>query len=66
MGRNLMRVMDEVDAVKEELAAEFPSTAIWEKRTDLPAETWGGLGQAYFPSEVQSVIAEKYTRHDEL
>lgn len=61
-----MRVMDEVDAVKKELAAELPSTAIWEMRTDLPAVTWGGLGQAYFPLEVQSIIAEKYTRHDEL
>jgi membrane dipeptidase len=40
MGENLMRVMDEVDAVKEELKDELPSSATYEKRTDLPAE-WG-------------------------
>lgn len=41
MGRNLMRVMDEVDAVAAELQGQTPSTAIWEKRKDLPAQ-WGG------------------------
>ncbi|EXJ86189.1 hypothetical protein A1O1_06559 [Capronia coronata CBS 617.96] len=70
MGGNLMRVMDAVDALKEQLVDELPSSAVWEKRTDLPATSWGGNkdsgAPSYFPLEVQSTIAELYPRHDEL
>lgn len=64
MGENLMTVMDKVDRVKEDLASELPSTAIWEKRTDLPAD-WGGPEQAYLPYEVREVV-NKRVKHDEL
>lgn len=37
MGGNLLRVLDEVDAVKEASAEELPSSAIYDVRTDLPA-----------------------------
>lgn len=46
MGGNLLRVMDEVDEVAEGLATKPPSRDIYEKRTDLPAHTWGGPGYA--------------------
>ncbi|KAH7024404.1 membrane dipeptidase [Microdochium trichocladiopsis] len=62
MGRNLMRVMDAVDAVKEELKYELPSTAIWEKRKDLPA-TWG---EEYYPYEVRDARKKLQIVHDEL
>lgn len=64
MGRNLMRVMDEVDAVSETLRSQTASTAIWEKRTDLPAR-WGGDGNMFYPYEVQDIQA-KIPTHDEL
>lgn len=64
MGRNLMRVMDEVDAVSESLKSETASTAIWEKRSDLPAQ-WGGDGNMFYPYEVQDIQA-KIPQHDEL
>jgi membrane dipeptidase len=59
-----MRVMDEVDKVKEQLKDEVPSSAIWEKRTDLPAD-WGGPGQAYLPYEVRDIVNGR-VKHDEL
>ncbi|KKY32750.1 putative membrane dipeptidase [Diaporthe ampelina] len=64
MGRNLMRVMDEADAVSESLKHEKASTAIWEKRTDLPAQ-WGGDNNMFYPYEVQDIQA-KIPQHDEL
>jgi membrane dipeptidase len=64
MGENLMRVMDQVDAVAAQLKDELPSTAIWEQRTDLPAQ-WGGPGQAYWPYEVRDHVAAM-VKHDEL
>jgi membrane dipeptidase len=64
MGENLMRVMDEVDKVKEQMIGQLPSTAIWEKRTDLPAN-WGGPGQAYLPYEVRDIVNARI-KHDEL
>ncbi|KAG8162348.1 hypothetical protein KVR01_008113 [Diaporthe batatas] len=64
MGRNLMRVMDEVDAVSERLKSEKASQAIWEKRTDLPAQ-WGGDGNMFYPYEIQD-IQSKIPQHDEL
>lgn len=59
-----MRVMDQVDVVKEQMKNELPSTAIWEKRKDLPAN-WGGPGQAYLPYEVREVVNNR-PKHDEL
>jgi len=64
MGENLMRVMDQVDRVKEQMKDKLPSSAIWEKRTDLPAN-WGGPGQAYLPLEVRDVVNSRL-KHDEL
>ena len=65
MGTNLMRVMDEVDAVSEQLREELASPVIYEKRTDLPAK-WAGVDSVYWPYEVQDVIAKKFPNHDEL
>jgi membrane dipeptidase len=59
-----MRVMDEVDRVKERLKDQLPSTAVWHKRSDLPAN-WGGPEQVYLPYEVQDVV-NKRVEHDEL
>jgi len=64
MGENLMRVMDKVDAAKDSMKDLLPSSAIWEKRTDLPAN-WGGPGQAYLPYEVRDLV-NKRVKHDEL
>jgi membrane dipeptidase len=64
MGENLMRVMDQVDGVKEQMKHKLPSSAIWEKRTDLPAN-WGGPGQAYLPLEVRDLVNSRL-KHDEL
>ena len=44
MGGNLMRVMDKVDEVSEGMKDRLPSSAIWEKRMDLPSVKWGGGG----------------------
>ena len=65
MGRNVMRVMDEVDAVAESLKNELPSSAIWEKRQDLPAK-WGGEGNVYYPYAVQEAQKKLFSAHDEL
>lgn len=60
-----MRVMDEVDAVKEKLKDELPSSAIYEHRKDLPA-AWGGANDAYLPYEVRDAVARMFPKHDEL
>ncbi len=60
-----MRVMDEVDAVKEQLKDELASSAIYETRTDLPAE-WAGANSMYWPYEVQETVARIFPKHDEL
>lgn len=65
MGGNLMRVMDEVDAVRDSLIDEIPSTAVWEKRTDLPA-SWGGRNNAYYPPDVVDGQWDSIPVHDEL
>lgn len=65
MGGNLMRVLDEVDAVSVSLRGEKPSTAIWEKRSDLPAK-WGGDGDVFYPHAVQEAQKELFRGHDEL
>lgn len=65
MGGNVMRVMDEVDAVRDTLVERLPSTAIWEKRSDLPAN-WGGPSEAFFPYEVRETKAKMAPVHDEL
>lgn len=69
LGGNLMRIMDEVDAVSARLKKErLPSSAIWEKRTDLPSTKWGGGGQhsVYWPPDVKAAVEKMYIRHDEL
>ena len=64
MGGNLLRVMDEVDAVKARSTHQLPSAAIWDRRTDLPAE-WGGTGDLLYPPDVREAKnAQVY--HDEL
>jgi membrane dipeptidase len=65
MGRNVMRVMDEVDVVAEALKGQLPSAAIWEKRKDLPAK-WGGEGDAYYPYAVREAQKTLFPVHDEL
>lgn len=65
MGRNLMRVMDQVDTVSAQLKSQTPSSAIWEKRKDLPAQ-WGGDANMFYPTEVQEVQAKMIPQHDEL
>ncbi|KAK5115301.1 hypothetical protein LTR62_001501 [Meristemomyces frigidus] len=64
MGRNILRVMDEVDTVREAMQDKLASTAVWEGRKDLPAR-WGGAGDAYFPYEVKAKQGEIFA-HDEL
>jgi len=59
-----MRVMDEVDKVRDSLQAELPSSAIWEKRKDVP-KAWGGPGNAYLPLDVQEIVKSR-PKHDEL
>ena len=65
MGGNLMRVMDEVDAVSESLQKEKVSSAIWEQRKDLPAQ-WGGPNEAYYPYAVRDAQEKLFVGHDEL
>ena len=57
MGANLMRVMDEVDAVAEQSAGESASPEVYENRTDLPAASasWG----QYLPDVVKQYLADK-------
>ena len=68
LGGNLMRIMDKVDAVADELKDRLPSSAIWEKRDDLPATKWGGGGvqQVYWPGDVKEAVDKMRVRHDEL
>jgi membrane dipeptidase len=67
MGGNLMRIMDKVDAVSESLKTRLPSSAVWEKRTDLPSTKWGGGGiQVYWPNDVKDTVEKMQIRHDEL
>ncbi|RVX67415.1 hypothetical protein B0A52_08768 [Exophiala mesophila] len=67
LGGNLMRIMDQVDAVSERLKDRIPSSAIWEKRTDLPSTKWGGGGShVYWPQDVRVKVEKMYLRHDEL
>lgn len=65
MGGNIMRVMDEVDAVGKSLQSKLPSVAIWEKRQDLPAK-WGGQDDAYYPYAVRDAQKKLFPIHDEL
>ncbi|KAH8885858.1 membrane dipeptidase [Thozetella sp. PMI_491] len=64
MAGNLLRVMDEVDAVKEKSNHLLPSAEIWHLRKDLPAE-WGGAGDLLYPVDVRKA-KESQIRHDEL
>lgn len=64
MGGNLLRVMDEVDAVKEQLAGTLPSAEVWERRKDLPAQ-WGGREDMLYPADVKEIKKTIHV-HDEL
>jgi hypothetical protein len=64
MGENLMRAMDQVDTMAEEMKGKLPSSAISEMRADLHAN-WGGPEQVYLPMEVKEAV-EKMRKHDEL
>ncbi|KAK4939920.1 hypothetical protein LTR10_019879 [Elasticomyces elasticus] len=68
LGGNLMRIMDKVDEVSEGLKERLPSSAIWEKRKDLPSTSWGGGGaqQVYWPPDVKEAVQKMQIRHDEL
>lgn len=67
MGGNLMRIMDKVDAVSDSLKNRLPSSAIWEKRKDLPSTKWGGGGaQFYWPKDVKAAVEKMRVYHDEL
>ena len=67
LGGNLLRVMDQVDRVSERMRDRLPSSAIWEKRKDLPATRWGGGGvQTYWPEDVKVAVERMQVRHDEL
>lgn len=68
LGGNLMRIMDKVDEVSERLKEQrLPSSAIWEKRRDLPSTRWGGGGvQVYWPTDVKETVRKMQLRHDEL
>lgn len=64
-----MRIMDKVDEVSERLKKDrLPSSAIWEKREDLPSTRWGGGGaEVYWPEDVKVEAQKlKFVRHDEL
>lgn len=64
-----MRIMDKVDEVSERLKKDrLPSSAIWEKRQDLPSTRWGGGGaEVYWPEDVKEEAQKlKFVRHDEL
>lgn len=67
MGGNILRVMDEVQAVGEQLRAggRRASRDIYEKRTDLPASEWGGPNGAYLPADIKAVVDKRRVR-DEL
>lgn len=64
-GGNLLRVLKDVERVKESLKDRLPSSAVYEKRKDLPATRWGGPGGAYLPPGVKSLVAQRKLR-DEL
>jgi membrane dipeptidase len=67
IGGNLMRIMDKVDAVAESMKERLPSSAIWEKRADLPSVKWGGGGvQMYWPRDVKLAVDKMQIKHDEL
>lgn len=67
MGGNILRVMDEVQGIGEQLRAgdRRASRDIYENRTDLPAFEWGGPNGAYLPADVKAVVDKRRPR-DEL
>ncbi|WWD10467.1 hypothetical protein V865_008603 [Kwoniella europaea PYCC6329] len=67
-GRNLLRVMEDVEQVGKKLRSERkPSTAIYDKRTDLPGTNWGGPHGAYLPTDVKAIVDKRVARlADEL
>lgn len=64
IGGNLLRVMDEVDAVKAQSNHLLDSAEIWDLRKDLPAE-WGGKDDLFYPVDVRKAKNARI-RHDEL
>ncbi|WWC61447.1 uncharacterized protein I303_104031 [Kwoniella dejecticola CBS 10117] len=66
-GRNLLRVMEEVEQVAQELKIERQaSPAIYDKRTDLPGTNWGGPKGAYLPPAVKQIVDRRTRIVDEL
>ncbi|BGP29484.1 hypothetical protein JCM10296v2_001223 [Rhodotorula toruloides] len=67
IGGNLLRVMEEVEAVQRSLASQPASPAMYEKRTDLPV-MWAGPGGEYLPQDVQNEVLMRFPpcKKDEL
>lgn len=59
IGGNLMRVIDEVDEVAEQLGNDSASAEVYEERTDLPAAS-GSWGE-YLPDVVKEYLADRAT-----
>ncbi|WWD09291.1 hypothetical protein V865_007414 [Kwoniella europaea PYCC6329] len=66
MGGNLLRVMEEVEVVKNDLSNAPPSPEVYYKRTDLPAHEWGGPNMAYLAPDVQKIVVQQKRLRDEL
>ncbi|GAA5916881.1 hypothetical protein JCM5296_000737 [Sporobolomyces johnsonii] len=68
-GGNILRVMEEVEALQMHLAqaGRTASSAIYEKRTDLPV-VWAGPGGEYLPEDVKREVKRRFGGHliDEL
>ncbi|KAK8861779.1 hypothetical protein IAR55_002602 [Kwoniella newhampshirensis] len=65
LGGNLLRVMRAVEQAAYRRRDERPSSAIYGKRTDLPASNWGGPNGAYLPGKVKAIVDRRHLR-DEL
>lgn len=67
IGGNLLRVMEASEVVKDELAAERASPAVYEKRRDMPVE-WAGPQGEYLPQDVKRAAQalHRSNSHEEL
>ncbi|GAA6008717.1 hypothetical protein JCM10207_001696 [Rhodosporidiobolus poonsookiae] len=66
IGGNLLRVMEDVEAVQAALADEPASAAVYDKRRDLPVQ-WAGPGEAYLPEDVRREVHRRFgMKRDEL
>ncbi|POY70720.1 hypothetical protein BMF94_6130 [Rhodotorula taiwanensis] len=66
VGGNVLRVMEDVEAVKASLAGESASPAVYEKRSghDLPV-VWGGPGGEYLPQDVADEVHKRFGERNE-